>query len=146
VVRGERPESPKLVWQLGFAVGDDSRAVCPDCFVDRESAPGRRSGLDAAKSNGDKMEREESMSDYQQTHSGIVPGEKRLNQLRKRRKPRSGAVRIIPRWLIVLVIVLFFAAQVIAFVVNTKVSHPTARFPAELKNDVALASLALAGS
>src|SRR6267142_1170421 len=32
-----------------WVVVDDSRAVRPDCFVDGESAPGRRAGLDAVK-------------------------------------------------------------------------------------------------
>src|SRR6266850_134712 len=40
--------------QAGLGTGlwivvDDSRAVRPDCFVDGESAPGRRTGLGAAK-------------------------------------------------------------------------------------------------
>ena len=88
------------------------------------------------------------MSDYQQRIAGSFQERKRLNQLRKRKENLRfwSEFRIIPRWLIVLVIVLFFAAQVIAFVVNTKVLAPNGEiFPPELKNDVALASLALAG-
>jgi len=88
------------------------------------------------------------MSDYQQRIAGSFQERKRLNQLRKRKENLRfwSEFRIIPRWLIALVIVLFFAAQVIAFVVNTKVLAPSGEiFPTELKNDVALASLALAG-
>src|SRR6266850_3227690 len=88
------------------------------------------------------------MSDYQQRIAGSFQERKRLNQLRKRKENLRfwSEFRIIPRWLIALVIVLFFAAQVIAFVVNTKVFAPSGQiFPPELKDDPALASLALAG-
>ncbi len=88
------------------------------------------------------------MSDYQQRIAGSFQERKRLNQLRKRKENLRfwSEFRIIPLWLIVLVIVLFLAAQVIAFVINTKVFAPGGQiFPPELKDDVALASLALAG-
>jgi len=88
------------------------------------------------------------MSDYQQRIAGSFQERKRLNQLRKRKENLRfwSEFRIIPRWLIALVIVLFFAAQVITFVVNTKVLAPNGEmFPPELKGDPALASLALAG-
>jgi hypothetical protein len=88
------------------------------------------------------------MSDYQQRLAGSFQERKRLNQLRKRKENLRfwSEFRIIPRWLVVLVILLFLAAQVIAFVVNTKVLAPNGQiFPPELRDDAALASLALAG-
>src|SRR5882672_8743013 len=88
------------------------------------------------------------MSDYQQRIAGSFQERKRLNQLRKRKENLRfwSEFRIIPRWLIVLVIVLFLAAQVIAFVVNTKVFAPSGQiFPPGGEDDPALASLALAG-
>jgi ABC-type Fe3+ transport system permease subunit len=88
------------------------------------------------------------MSDYQQRIAGSFQERRRLNQLRKRKEKLRfwSEFRIVPRWLIALVIVLFFAAQLIAFVVNTKVLAPNGEmFPPELKGDAALASLALAG-
>ena len=88
------------------------------------------------------------MSDYQQRVADSFSERKRLNQLRKKKENLRfwNEFGIVPRWLIGLVIVLFLAAQVIAFVVNTKVFAPNGEiFPPELKGDVALASLALAG-
>jgi len=85
------------------------------------------------------------MSDYQQRIAGSFQERKRLNQLRKRKENLRfwSEFRIIPLWLIVLVIVLFLAAQVIAFVINTKVFAPAARSSRRAEDDVALASLAL---
>src|SRR5207249_7637065 len=88
------------------------------------------------------------MSDYQQRVTDSFNERKRLIRLRRRKENLRfwSEFGIIPRWLIVLVIVLFLAAQVIAFVVNTKVFAPNGQiFPPELKDDPALASLALAG-
>jgi len=75
------------------------------------------------------VEREERYVGLSATHSGIVPGEKRLNQLRKRKENLRFWSRVSHHsaLLIVLVIVLFLAAQVIAFVINTKVFAPAAR-------------------
>jgi hypothetical protein len=54
--------------------------------------------------------------------------------------------KLVPRWLVAVVIFLFILAQVIAFIVNTKgLVNNGEIFPPELKNDPALASLALAG-
>jgi hypothetical protein len=88
------------------------------------------------------------MTDYPTRVAESFSERKRLNQLRKRKENLRlwNEFRIIPRGLIVLVIALFLAAQGIAFLVNMSASqHGGEIFPPELKNDPALASLALAG-
>jgi ABC-type Fe3+ transport system permease subunit len=88
------------------------------------------------------------MTDYPQRVAESFSERKRLNQLRKRKENLRfwNEFRIIPRGLIVLVIVLFLAAQGIAFLVNMSApQHGGEIFPPELKTDAALASLALAG-
>jgi hypothetical protein len=88
------------------------------------------------------------MTDYPQRVAESFSERKRLNQLRKKKENLRfwNEFRIIPRGLIVLVIVLFLAAQGIAFLVNMSAPHYGGEiFPPELKNDPALASLALAG-
>jgi Double zinc ribbon len=86
------------------------------------------------------------MTDYPQKVSDSF--NERLRLIRLRRKKENlrfwDEFRIIPRWLIVLVIVLFLAAQVIALLVNLMVDKGQI-FPPELQNEPALASLALAG-
>jgi len=74
----------------------------------------------------------------------------RLRLIRLRRKKENlrfwQEFRIIPRWLVGIVILLFLAAQVIALLVNLdSARHGGEIFPPELRNDPALASLALAG-
>jgi double zinc ribbon protein len=67
----------------------------------------------------------------------------------RRKKERlrfSEELRIIPRWLIVLVIVLFLIAQGIALLVNLSAPERGDQiFPPELQNHPVLASLALGG-
>jgi len=54
--------------------------------------------------------------------------------------------RIIPRWLVITVMVLFVAAEVIAFAVNMSAPrHGGEIFPPDLRDDPFLASLALGG-
>lgn len=86
------------------------------------------------------------MTDYQQKMSDSFSERKRLIQLRKKKEKLRfwDEFRIIPRWLIVLVILLFLAAQVIALLVNLMVDKDQI-FPPELQSEPALASLALAG-
>ncbi len=86
------------------------------------------------------------MTDYQQKMSDSFSERKRLIQLRKKKENLRfwDEFRIIPRWLIVLVILLFLAAQVIALLVNLMVDKDQI-FPPELQSEPALASLALAG-
>ncbi len=86
------------------------------------------------------------MTDYQQKVSDSFSERKRLIQLRKKKENLRfwDEFRIIPRWLIVLVILLFLAAQVIALLVNLMVDKDQI-FPPELQSEPALASLALAG-
>jgi uncharacterized membrane protein len=87
------------------------------------------------------------MTDYPQRVSDSFSERMRLIRLRKRKEKLRfwDEFRIIPRWLIVMVIVLFLAAQVIAYMVNMDAAqHGGEIFPPDLKNDPALASLALA--
>jgi uncharacterized membrane protein len=88
------------------------------------------------------------MTDYPQRVSDSFSERMRLIRLRKRKEKLRfwDEFRIIPRWLIILVIVLFLAAEVIAYMVNMGgAQHGGEIFPPELKDDPALASLALAG-
>jgi ABC-type Fe3+ transport system permease subunit len=87
------------------------------------------------------------MSDYQQKVSGSFNERKRLNRLRRiKEKLRFWAeFRIIPRWIVASVLVLFIIAQGVALFVNL---HGLANngdiFPPEFAHEPALASLLLA--
>ena len=88
------------------------------------------------------------MSDYQQRVTDSFNERKRLIRLRRRKENLRfwQEFGIIPRWLIILVIVLFLAAQAIAFLVNMSAPQRGDQiFPPELRDNPALASLALAG-
>ena len=90
------------------------------------------------------------MSDYQQKIAESFSERKRLNQLRKRKENLRfwNELRIIPRWLFVLVALLYMLALVIALTVNMANSHnPNGNdmFPTELRDNPALAQLALSG-
>src|SRR5580658_8596491 len=87
------------------------------------------------------------MSDYQQKISGSFNERKRLIRLRKRKENLRfwDEFRIIPRWLVAAVLLLFIAAQGVAFFVNM---HGLANngdiFPPDFKNEPLIASLLLA--
>jgi hypothetical protein len=88
------------------------------------------------------------MTDYPQKVSDSF--NERLRMIRLRRKKENlrfwQEFRIIPRWLIGLVIFLFLVAQAIALVANIEAArHGGTMFPPELQNDPVLSSLALAG-
>src|SRR5260370_27503398 len=88
------------------------------------------------------------MSDYSQKVSGSFNERMRLLRLRRKKDTLRfwNEFRIIPRWLIVLVILLFLVAQGIALLVNLSAPQRGDQiFPDELKNDPATASVALAG-
>jgi len=90
------------------------------------------------------------VSDYQQKIAESFNERKRLNQLRKRKENLRfwNELRIIPRWLFVLVALLYVLALVIALTVNMAQSHnPNGNdmFPPELRDNPALAQMALAG-
>ncbi|HEY6269552.1 MAG TPA: zinc ribbon domain-containing protein [Candidatus Acidoferrum sp.] len=90
------------------------------------------------------------MSDYQQKIAETFSERKRLNQLRKRKENLRfwNELRIIPRWLFGLVAVLYVLALVIALTINMAQSHnPNGNdmFPPELRDNPALAQLALSG-
>jgi len=90
------------------------------------------------------------MSDYQQKIAESFSERKRLNQLRRRKEKLHfwNEFRIIPRWLIGLVIVLYVIAVAIALSVNISQQHNpngSDMFPPELRDNPALAQLALAG-
>jgi ABC-type Fe3+ transport system permease subunit len=90
------------------------------------------------------------MSDYQQRIAESFQERKRLNQLRRRKEKLRfwDEFQIIPRWLVVVVVVLYVMALVIAVSVNLAQRHnPDGNymFPPELRDNPALASLALAG-
>jgi len=88
------------------------------------------------------------MSDYSQKVTSSF--NERMRMIRLRRKKENlrfrDEFRIIPRWLIVLVIVLFLIAEGIALLVNLSAPERGGQvFPPELSQDPVMASLALAG-
>ena len=90
------------------------------------------------------------MSDYQQKVSGSFSERKRLNRLRRRKEKLRfwEEFRIVPRWLIAAVAILYVIAVTVAITVNLAArNHPygNTMFPWELRDNPALASLALAG-
>ena len=90
------------------------------------------------------------MSDYSQRVSGSFNERKRLIRLRRKKENLRfwEEFRIIPRWLMALVAILYVLALVIATTVNLAQAHnPNGNemFPWELRDNPALASLALAG-
>ncbi len=90
------------------------------------------------------------MSEYPQRVAESIQERKRLNRLRKRKEKLLfwSEFRIIPRWLIGLVVVLYVIALVIAISVNlAQRNNPNGNemIPPELKDNPALASLAMAG-
>src|SRR6267143_3718939 len=88
------------------------------------------------------------MSDYSQRVSGSFNERMRLIRLRRKKENLRfwSEFRIIPRWLIVLVIFLFLVGQAIALIVNIDaVRHGGTVFPPDFQNDPALAFLASAG-
>ncbi len=88
------------------------------------------------------------MPDYSQRVSDSFNERMRLIRLRRKKENLRfwDEFRIIPRWLIVLVIVLFLMAQAIALFVNLNAARFGGEiFPPDLKNDPATASVAVAG-
>ena len=90
------------------------------------------------------------MSDYRQRVTDSYNERKRLIRLRRKKENLRfwEEFGIIPRWLMVLVAVLYVIALVIAITVNLAQAHnPNGNdmFPPDLRNNPALASLALAG-
>src|SRR5438034_2132335 len=90
------------------------------------------------------------MSDYQQRVTDSFNERKRLIRLRRRKENLRfwQECGILPRWLVVLVALLYVIALVIATTVNLANAHnPNGNdmFPPELRDNPALASLALAG-
>jgi len=90
------------------------------------------------------------MADYSQKVAGSFNERMRLNRVRRRKEKLRfwEEFRIIPRWLVGLVVVLFFIAQGVALLVNlTAPERGDQIFPPELgeHGHVILASLALAG-
>src|SRR6266852_677015 len=90
------------------------------------------------------------MTDYQQKVSDSFNERKRLIRLRRKKENLRfwDEFRIIPRWLMVLVALLYVIALVIAILVNLAARHNpygNDMFPPELRYSPALASLALAG-
>jgi RNA polymerase subunit RPABC4/transcription elongation factor Spt4 len=88
------------------------------------------------------------MADYSQKVTSSFNERMRLMRVRRKREKLRfwDEFRIIPRWLIVLVIVLFFITQGIALFVNlTAPMRGDEVFPPELQGHLVLASLALAG-
>lgn len=88
------------------------------------------------------------MADYSQKVTSSFNERMRLMRVRRKKEKLRFAdeFRIIPRWLIVLVIVLFLMAQGIAALVNlTARERGDQIFPPELSEHLVLASLSLAG-
>jgi len=88
------------------------------------------------------------MTDYSQRVSNSFNERIRLIRFRRKRENLRfwEEFKLVPRWLVAVVILLFILAQVIAYIVNAEgLANNGEIFPPELKNDPALASLALAG-
>jgi hypothetical protein len=90
------------------------------------------------------------MSDYPQRMTDSFNERKRLIRLRRKKENLRfwDEFRIIPRWLVALVALLYVLALVIAITVNLAARYDpngSDMFPPELRNSPALASLALAG-
>src|SRR5260370_6095392 len=91
------------------------------------------------------------MSDYSQRVTGSLNERMRLIRLRRKKENLRfwEEFRIIPRWLVVLVALLYVIAVTIATLVNLAASHNpygNDMFPPELRDNPLLASLALAGN
>src|SRR5258708_19484046 len=90
------------------------------------------------------------MSDYSQRVTGSLNESMRLIHLRRKKENLRfwEEFRIIPRWLVVLVALLYVIAVTIATLVNLAASrnpYGNDMFPQELRDNPLLASLALAG-
>jgi len=88
------------------------------------------------------------MSEYQQMLSNSFNERKRLIRLRRKKEKLRfwDEFRIIPRWLVWIVVVKFAIAETIAFLVNRwNFVHGSGIFPPELHDEPVLAYLALAG-
>jgi len=88
------------------------------------------------------------MTDYTQRVSDSFNERMRLIRFRRKREKLRfwDEFKLVPRWLVAVVILLFILAQVIGYLVNAEgLANNGEIFPPELKNDPALASLALAG-
>jgi len=88
------------------------------------------------------------MTDYGQRASNSFNERMRLIRFRRKREKLHfwDEFKLVPRWLVVVVILLFILAQAIAYIVNTQgLTNNGEIFPPELRNEPALASLALAG-
>src|SRR2546429_8783861 len=90
------------------------------------------------------------MSDYPQRVTDSFNERKRLIRLRRKKENLRfwEEFRIIPRWLMALVAILYVLALVIATTVNLAQAHNpngNERFPWELRENPPLASLPLAG-
>jgi hypothetical protein len=88
------------------------------------------------------------MTDYAQRASNSFNERMRLIRFRRKREKLRfwDEFKLVPRWLVVVVVFLFILAQVIAYIVNTQgLANNGEIFPPELKNNPAMASLALAG-
>jgi ABC-type Fe3+ transport system permease subunit len=88
------------------------------------------------------------MTDYAQRASNSFNERMRLIRFRRKREKLRfwDEFKLVPRWLVVVVVLLFILAQVIAYIVNTQgLTNNGEIFPPELKNEPVLASLALAG-
>lgn len=88
------------------------------------------------------------MTDYAQRASNSFNERMRLIRFRRKREKLRfwDEFKLVPRWLVAVVILLFILAQVIAYIVNTQgLTNNGEIFPPELKNNPTVASLALAG-
>src|SRR5258708_27014440 len=88
------------------------------------------------------------MTDYAQRASNSFNERMRLIRFRRKREKLRfwDEFKLVPRWLVAVVILLFILAQVIAYIVNTQgLTNNGEIFPPELGNNPTLASLASAG-
>ena len=87
------------------------------------------------------------MTDYPQRVGNSLNERMRLNRIRRKKEDLTfwSEFKLIPRWLIVLLFVLFLAAQAIGYMVNMDEASRGNIFPPDLHDHPGLASLALAG-
>src|SRR5260370_39680886 len=89
------------------------------------------------------------MSEYTPRVSDCFKERMRLIRFRRKREKLRfwDEFKLVPRWLVAVVILLFILAQAIAYIVNTHgLTNNGEVFPPQLKNNPTLASLSLAGN
>jgi hypothetical protein len=87
------------------------------------------------------------MTDYPQRVGNSLNERMRLNRLRRKREDLSfwSEFKLVPRWLKVLVFLLFLLAQFLGYVINMDNARQGNIFPPDFHDNPVIASMALAG-